>query len=239
MEDPASKSRSANFDEETTATAAVMSAITSLKSIVSIVMALTMTNTLVLLVTNGNYSEIRSVGDLQPRSALFATLLIINVVRFYHGNIRHVDAVYSGRESLHPADRPSPRGGLGVDFMVILLQSLLFAVMSFYLNRPQQLLALFSGLLTFDVVWTLLVQQPSPDSLALKHQGRWMLNNVTALIALLVLYAAVRGGEENILIYGGAAIVLINAIADFIISWHFYFPTPERKYGDSIPGGQG
>jgi hypothetical protein len=206
--------------------AGALSAVSSLKEIVTVVMALTMTNTLVLLLSGGGYGRPRDLGDLPAEATIFSGLLILTIFRFYHGNVRHLDSVYSGEEKPGYVIQPAPRGGLGVDFFVILAQSILFAAMSFYASRPEQLMALFAILLASDVIWTLVVQEPSEDHRGFSHQRRWMLNNVSALLALLAVYAIVGGDRTDFLVYAGAAIMLINAMLDFTISWRFYFPFP-------------
>jgi hypothetical protein len=196
--------------------AGTLSAVSSLKEIVTVIMALTMTNTLVLLVTGGSYSSTRDLDELSG-------ILILNIFRFYHGNIRHLDSVYGLEEQGVPVVRPEPRGGLGVDFFVILAQSILFAVMSFYADHPEKLLVLFTALLIFDVLWTLVVQQPG-DQDSFTHQKKWMLNNFVALLAILVVYTSAGGTRTDVLVYAGAAAMLLNAAFDFGINWRFYFP---------------
>lgn len=214
------------------------SAVASLKEIVTVIMALTMTNTLVLLLTGGDYSFTRDLADIPAETAIFSGLLILNIFRFYHGNIRHLDSVYGWEEHRGPIIRPEPRGGLGVDFFVILAQSILFAVMSFYASHPTELLALFTVLLISDVIWTLVVQQPGEDEAWFSHQKRWMLNNFLTLMAILVVYAIVGGHRTDGLIYAGGAAMLLNAVFDFGISWKFYFPPKVVAEGDADSEGE-
>ena len=137
------------------------SAVSSVKEIVTVIMALTMTNTLVLLLTGGHYAGTRNLGDLPIQETIFSGLLILTIFRFYHGNIRHLDSVYGQEEQVKRLVKPAPWGGLGVDFFVILAQSILFAVMSFYADSPNELLMLFTILLASDVIWVLVVRRPS------------------------------------------------------------------------------
>lgn len=202
------------------------SARSSVKEIVTVVMALTMTNTLVLLLTGGHYAGVRNLDALPRTEAIFSALLILTIFRFYHGNIRHLDSVYGGREQPSHAVKSAPWGGLGVDFFVILTQSIIFAVMSFYADSPEQLLILFSVLLTSDVIWVLIVQQPSADQAGFNHQRKWLLNNVLALIAVLSIFGISGGAHRtDFLVYAGATLMLVNALYDFYINWEFYFPT--------------
>jgi hypothetical protein len=216
------------------ASAPTASAISSVKEVVTVVMGLTLTNSLVLLVTD-NYTGTVDLRDLPFRTSLFSALLIFTIFRFYHGNMRHLDCVYGQGGGANNV-RPAPRGGLGVDFFVLLGQSTLFAIMGFYASRPNELLILFSILLGSDVIWTLLVQKPTEDAAEFSHQRRWLLNNVGALIVLLAVFAVSRGGDHaNLFIYGGGTVMLANALLDFAISWTFYFPIAEvETNGDSL-----
>jgi hypothetical protein len=216
--------------------AGAVSAVSSVKEIVTVIMALTMTNTLVLLLTGGHYSNARDLGDLPVEDTVFSGLLILTIFRFYHGNIRHLDSVYGHKEQSSRMVKPAPLGGLGVDFFVILAQSILFAVMSFYASSPEQLVGLFIILLASDVTWVLVVQQPSEDRAGFSHQRRWLLNNVLALIAIFAVYLIGGPHRTDFLIYAGGSVMLFNAISDFVISWRFYFPTTESdktEDGDS------
>ncbi|MGE5282390.1 MAG: nucleoside 2-deoxyribosyltransferase [Chloroflexota bacterium] len=193
-------------------------------------MALTVTNTLVLLLTGGHYSEVKSLGDLPFKTTLFSTLLIVTILRFYHGNARHLDSVYGPKELSTSAMKPAPWGGLGIDFFVILAQSILFAVMSFYAAAPEELLILFTVLLASDVLWVLVVQQPSEDRAGFSHQRRWMLNNIVALFVLLGIYlAGGRGNVSDATLYAGGTVMLLNSVFDFVISWTFYFPAKKKS----------
>jgi nucleoside 2-deoxyribosyltransferase len=217
-----------------------VSAVSSLKEIVTVVMALTTTNTLILLLTSGNYSSVRSLGSLPAEETVFSGLIILTIFRFYHGNIRHLDSVYGQREQMEHVVKPAPRGGVGIDFFVILTQSILFAVMSFYASNPEQLLVLFIVLLASDVTWVLVVQQPSADHAGFAHQRRWMLNNFIALLVLVVILAAYAipgvAHHDDKLVYAGGAIMLANAILDFIINWSFYFPDVHQERSDGSAG---
>lgn len=197
------------------------------------VMALTMTNTLVLLLTGGHYVHVKQLSELGHEEIIFSALLVVTIFRFYHGNVRHLDSVYCGEpEGLHMI-KPAPRGGLGVDFFVVLAQSVLFGVMSFYASDPPQLLVLFIILLGSDVAWALAVQQPTENNTIFDHQRNWLLNNFLAMAAMVAIYGIGKNAQHSdLLIYGGAAVMVLNATFDFAINWSFYFPS--QNSGDSI-----
>ena len=195
-------------------------------------MALTLTNTLVLLITGGDYATVRGLDDLPGEGALYSTLLVVNLIRFYHGNMRHLDVVYLAHpESDAPPDVKPQRGNLGLDFFVIFGQSVLFAVTSFYASGRQEFILLFIILLFVDIVWIVSAQQQAADERAFTHQRRWMLNNLCALVGLLLVYAGVPGDDRLVYLYVAGGIIAVNTILDFAFSWHFYFPRAPLRAG--------
>jgi hypothetical protein len=117
----------------------ILSAVSSLKDVLSIITALTLTNTLVLLVTERTYDHIKELSTLEASSWVYSLLLIVTLIRFYHGNIRHLDDAYwLSYTSFDFLRASTPPGGLGIDFVVVFGQSILLAVTSFYAGpRPE------------------------------------------------------------------------------------------------------
>jgi nucleoside 2-deoxyribosyltransferase len=207
----------------------VLSAVGSLKEILSIITALTLTNTLVLLVTGGSYSNIANLAHLKVANAIYSLLLITTLIRFYHGNVRHLDTAYSPH-GVHFGSPlvTMPPGGLGIDFTVIFGQSILLAVASFYAAPRLEFILLLSMLLAIDALWSIFVQRQIGDKQGFAHQRRWLLNNIAALIALLFIF--IYSGQQTVpdnrqyLLHLAALILGLNTIIDFFISWSFYFP---------------
>jgi len=205
--------------------------IVSLKGIVSIVMGLALTNTIVTLVTGGStIVGNHAVGDhstgflrldqISGQAAVGALAVVTAIVRFYHGNNQHVDYVYRRATANRRIRGRAPRGGIGIDFLVIMIQSVLFALMSFYVDGNRELLLLFMVLLYFDIVWYVTSSTIVIDSDVLAHQRRWMLNNIGFLAVISALYF--QDGDWAITV--GLAAFLLNTLVDFWISWRFYFP---------------
>lgn len=210
---------------------ALAGTIVSLKGIVSIVMGLALTNTIVTLVTGdattvgGRPAESHGLGlltldQISGQAAVGALAVITAIVRFYHGNNQHVDYVYSRVSANRRIRGRAPRGGIGIDFLVIMVQSVLFALMSFYVDGNRELLLLFMVLLYFDIVWYVTTSTIVIDSDVLGHQRRWMLNNIGFLAVISALYF--QDGEWAIT--AGLVAFLLNTVVDFWISWRFYFP---------------
>jgi hypothetical protein len=211
----------------------VASALSSAKSVFAIVNGLTLTNTLLVLITGAHYSKVIPLEDLSVESVIFALVLVANIVRFYHGNIRHLDAAY-GTESVARAAsgrHVEPRGGLGLDFFIIFAQSLLFSITSFYINSPPTYISLFIVLLAFDIIWTVYSQQTEGE-LAASPQRMWLLNNLFAAAILVVLYLGVYQSHTDREWALDAAVTVLAAttIIDFGLNWRFYFPRSSRKW---------
>jgi hypothetical protein len=89
---------------------------------------------------------------------------------------------------------------------------------------PTEFFVLFAGLLLVDVVWFLSVYQFTTDRKAFEHQKKWTLNNTIAVFSLLVVIGAVTVLDPNAYILLLWAILALNTLIDFIVSWNFYFP---------------
>lgn len=210
----------------------IISVISSLKELVSIVMAIALTNTMFqFMVKNGNVKLIRDFSLLE---SLIFVLLIVTIIRFYHGNMRHLDEVF-----IHPISNNSssmsvkahPRiEKMAVDFISILLEGLLFGALSFYFSICRYFFGLFILLLGIDVVWFLIVFASTlPSNQAsfqiFKHQRNWLLINVITLIAFLIVYASTENIEQTLRYYIFLTILFSNTFFDYAFNWRFYFPS--------------
>jgi nucleoside 2-deoxyribosyltransferase len=214
----------------------VTSALTSAKSVLAIVNGLTLTNTLLILITGGHYSHVIPLGKLGVANVIFAVVLMANIVRFYHGNVRHLDAAY-GVESIARAAsgrHVEPRGGMGLDFFIIFTQSLLFSITSFYILSHSSYMMLFTVLLAFDVVWTVYSQQ-GDGTFSASPQRMWLLNNIVALMVIVVFYLVVytRNPTQSWALYTALGVIAATTVVDFGLNWSFYFP---RRTKDWCPG---
>jgi hypothetical protein len=156
----------------------------------------------------------------------FATVLVANIVRFYHGNVRHLDAAYGSESAARAASgrHVEPRGGLGVDFFVIFTQSLTFSVASFYVNAHSTYVVLFMILLAFDVIWTV-YSGSSDGDIAASPQRVWLLNNLVAVLILFVLFVTSALHADSAWPLDVALGVLATTtVIDFRQNWTFYFP---------------
>jgi hypothetical protein len=206
-------------------TSGVVSVLHSLKEIVSIVMGLALTNSILALITDSHYTSIAQLSKLPLTTALYTIVLIVNIVRFYHGNIRHMDALY-GQPARHVArSTHASLGNLGLDFIVVFLESILFAVISFYASHKSDFVLLFLILLSTDFVWNMVTIQEKSADRDVSHPRGWMMNNFMIVAALVILYFVSKGDPHHRLLLNlGVGAIALNTVVDFIISWKFYFP---------------
>lgn len=207
-------------------TSGVASVLHSLKEIVSIVMGLALTNSILALITGSHYTSVAKLSNLPLTAVLYTIVLIVNIVRFYHGNMRHMDALYGQPARRAARSTHGSLGNLGLDFSVVFLESILFAVISFYASHKSDYVLLFLVLLGADLLWNLVTLQEGSDDRDVSHTRGWMVNNFLAVMAVLILYFASKGhSHHRLLLNLGVVAIAINTIVDFVISWKFYFPT--------------
>jgi len=211
-------------DSNANAEKSVVSAISSLKEIVTIVTGVTVTNGMAMFLTGGDYVNVKSLRDLSFQGIVLFLLLMANIIRFYHRNMRHLDTIYVEADS---SWRVKEVGGKRVafDFFAIFGESLFFASLSFYLGRPTEFFAIFTSLLIVDVVWCLGGYQYTPDRERFEHQKRWALNNTIAVFSLLAVIAASSILQAAFLFYLLSSVIILNTTVDFVVSRGLYFPS--------------
>jgi hypothetical protein len=202
------------------------------KSLVSIVMGLALTHTIITVVAAAGNADTAqapssslggtlSLSEIPLQSALCALALITAIVRFYHGNNRFLDLAYG--ESAEDRKGGAFGGGIGGNFIVIMVQSVFFALMSFYVDGSRELVLLFGVLLLLDIFWYVAnLKTTDTDPVALDTQRKWMINNLSFLAVLVVLYSI---KNEDVAVTAAAAAILANTLVDFRISWKTYFPS--------------
>jgi hypothetical protein len=224
--------RDSQIDGDSPPYSGMASALNSVKGLVSIVMGLALTHTIItLVVTDGGpdgahaqgsaaTASVLSLSEIPVQSALCAVALITAIVRFYHGNNRFLDLLYGEKAAAQDGDVAS--GGIGGNFIVIMVQSVFFALMSFYVDGSRQLMLLFGLLLLLDIFWFLAnLTTTDTDPTALNTQKKWMINNLSFLVILVVLYNI---KNEEVAVTAAATAILANTLVDFKISWKTYFP---------------
>jgi hypothetical protein len=198
----------------------------SLKEIVSIVMGLALTNSVLALITGHHYTSVLALSSLPLAGVLYTGVLIMNIVRFYHGNMRHMQSLYGAPARNIALSTHGSLGNLGLDFSVVFLESIIFAVISFYAGHRGDFVVLFLILLAVDLMWNIVTMQEGSVPRDVSHQRRWMMNNVLAVLALFGLYFAYQNHHNHhpVLMHIAVGVIALNTAIDFAISWGFYFP---------------
>jgi len=219
---------------ERAAASDIGSVLFSLKEIVSIVMGLALTNSVLALITDHHYTSVLSLSSLPLAGVLYTVVIVINIVRFYHGNMRHMESLYGAPARNAALSTHGSLGNLGLDFSVVFLESIVFAVISFYSGHRGDFVLLFLILLAVDLMWNIVTMQEGSDERDVSHQRRWMMNNVLAVLALFGLYFAYQNHHNHhpVLMHIAVGVVALNTAIDFAISCGFYFPGLGREDAD-------
>lgn len=212
----------------------LLSIIRSLKEISTIIFGLALTNTIVqFLLVDG---KVKDVNEITFLSVLIFALLVINNIRFFHGNFRHLDLTYSSSEKTTIGDSKLHAKGekVSLDFFIIIGESLILSAISFYQIRPLYFFYLMTLLLIVDVIWFLGTYQYTLDKKIFNHQRIWAMNNVIVIFLMLAIYSFSTSIDQEILPYIFSIILAINTIVDYRVNWNFYFPIPisEKQNGE-------
>lgn len=214
-------------------TGTTASSVDSLKELITIISGLAATNSVLQFMnglrTSDGYSL--SHADLVPSLMFVVTILMI--VRFYQGNIRHLDEEYSGHsgKAYSAPSALSLSSRVATDFVVILIEALLLTGLSFLQRSYTEFAAALATLLALDAIWFFFVHfftSRQAASLGSRLEGRallWMLNNgVFALIEGILAAWHLTPNNAQALGLTIALAAAINALLDMTLLFHFYFP---------------
>lgn len=193
----------------------------SFKQAITIIFGLTLTNAIMVLLTRGTYSKIYAIYDLSFCDIFICLILIVNCLRFYHGNMKSVAIEYK----LYLNKESSGRW-LFTDISVFFIQIMILSVMSFYIYNFNLYLTIYLILLAVDVVWGaskyifLKLKQAKGEKVHKEPHVyfRWSLINV--IFGVAIFFAWTDGIYGNILYF----LLVVNTFLDFCINWKYYIP---------------
>jgi hypothetical protein len=196
------------------------SGVSSLKAIFSILMGLSVTNTLVVLIKSNGEGSITPFADLDPLHLVFAGVLLFTIARFYLGNVRHVDDFYVNASvdgvPLDPHATSASRFAL--DFTVLLIEALMFSLASFYIVHPTNFIEIVMALLVIDILWTTSASADAP------HSWFWLRNNLVHVLLIAVCFGFHLKYETSLLpFYFAIGLLLTNGLIDMVWNRGFYF----------------
>lgn len=158
-----------------------------------------------------------SSGFHDRRLLLFVALLV-TLVPFYHGALRHLDEEYAFGSS------GSRRQALVLlDFWILFLESCAFLALAVSLGRPRVYAIAFLALLVFDLAWTGVTTAFAGDNEELVAQSTWgRINAGAAVVMALALAITAATGDSNALWYVTPAVAIGRTLADYGRTWSFY-----------------
>jgi hypothetical protein len=205
---------------------ASQSAVLSLKTLFSILMGLSVTNTLVILIRRGEQSSVlspASIGhDALPLTVSVA--LLFTIFRFYLGNIRHVDDLYVNAppNALDHGASANTAARFTADLTVVLLEALIFGIASFYVLHAANFTELLMVVLVIDILWT-------ASQGVSRHQSFWLINNLAHLFAISICFGFHIKYPHSVLpFYFAVGLLLTNGLADVMGNRHFYFAAGKK-----------
>lgn len=162
--------------------------------------------------------------NVDPVAAVLFIALLLNLVRFYLGNVRLLDDCYLspfGRLSSQGTER---RQSLPFDYFVILVTGVLLALLSFYLRDTRSFFILFAVILLLDIIWYVITWKDSRDVKIRTQRRWWTVNNVGHIFFVAYGFIAPLPDQSWWWLVPAIA-VFTNTAVDFILSWKFYFFT--------------
>jgi hypothetical protein len=157
---------------------------------------------------------------------------IITIVRFYLGNIRHLDEEYTGRYGKAHTKNPRAGGGksLAKDFAAIVIESLVIVGLAYLLWSPVLYMFLHSVLLLIDSLWFFFVHKNAGE-----RRKAWAANNfVFGIILIFISIVAVLLSQRSPVTHGWQQVAAVgifallasgNTFLDFLNEFDFYFPS--------------
>jgi hypothetical protein len=199
------------------------SAVGSLKEIVVILTGLTITYAITIVVKD--MTNPVGVFDKTIHASLFV-FLVLNIVRFYHGNMRLLDDEYIASK---PQGSPRVTRNLALDFFTVMLTSISFAVMGTFVSDPWRFFNALLFILVIDVFWAL-VYIVTPNLEHLKIQRRWLINNILYAFVIIVFNLVLEEEFHSIFLSTCVLMLagLVSTMYDYYCSWEFYFPGAEK-----------
>jgi hypothetical protein len=179
---------------------------------------------------NGTYS----IERVEPTTFALFVVVILSVVRFYHGNIRQLDTTYTdetgkagaGDGLLFGGRKVGPRWQVALDFLVIVTEALGLAILSFLITTGKEFAIGYGILLLIDALWFWGVHDQRGASI----QGKgWMLNNLMIGVVILLLVLSWKEDLTDTRLYVLCGAMLLNTFIDVILTRHLYFPDPTEK----------
>jgi len=172
-----------------------------------------------LIDSNGQNVLFRS--DLLP----FFFALLVTLIPFYHGALRHLDLTYVER-----GGREVRRGALLVDFAALFIESCLLLALGVFLLRPFYLVWGLVILLASDSLWGFSAHFAFTQHMQSRAEIRWALINLATAVFFTIYYLVLNLEAEA---YASDAriwavtlsVSVVRSVVDYIWCWDTYYPS--------------
>lgn len=157
---------------------------------------------------------------------LFA--LVITLVPFYHGTLRHFESVYV--EEPRRTGESERSGRLFLDFALLFVEGCLLLAAAKLVERPVAFTVALSLVCLVDVIW-------GYTGLLISNQVRasttWARINTMASTAFagLVWFQLAVEPDAWVLPILVLVVSVIRTLIDYVTGWGFYFPSPTETSG--------
>jgi len=164
-----------------------------------------------------------SRSGVRVHTLVLTIALLVTLIPFYHGALRHLDEVYG-----QGGGRAAHGFSVLLDFLLLFLESCLFLALATSVTRATTFAWLFLALLALDVVWaysTRFLTASSEEA----TQETWLKVNcffACLLLAILVVMFPVGWATTGSLAYMVLAVAATRTAADYAFSWRFYAAAP-------------
>jgi hypothetical protein len=157
----------------------------------------------------------RSGEALRVHPLLLSIALLLTLIPFYHGALRHLDEQY-----VIAKVQRARRASVLADFLILFLESCAFLILAVSLERPRTFAWFFFGLLALDVAWALLTRRVlALNSDSLDAQKAWGRTNTAAAVAMVLF---IIFGSRAALWYAVFSIAMVRTAIDYLFTWRYY-----------------
>lgn len=156
-----------------------------------------------------------AAADIRLRGpdAFLLYALILTLVPFFHGAMRHLEELHRRPET------NSQHKIVFAEYIMLFLEGAVFVLLGLCIGSPQHFVFFFLCLLAIDSPWAALSWWWTPSEHR-RHLALWLLLNVVTILALLILKLRVPLPADwpTFVVWGA----LVRTVADYTFNWPFY-----------------
>jgi len=153
--------------------------------------------------------------------------VIILIIPFYHGAVRHLFATY-----VEGGSTRIKNGALLADFVLLFLEGCVFVMIASLVSVTTKMAWAIVVLLLLDTTWGFLAWLAFTGAQAQYAEKKWAIINIftaVGIIVVLIFADSVFRMNETAAQLGLAAIISLRTVTDYWQCWDFYFPERAAK----------